>query len=133
MLGAICEDEDEDEDGDEGVDAGADTQRLVELPQCFSHFSFVHSRGKQLVCDLQGVWNANDGFVLTDPVIHYVSTTGSRRHKNGGTDKGAQGVLSFFKTHECGPLCQELGLPMPSMAALVKDACQEARLSASSA
>jgi len=128
MLGAICEDEDEDEDEDEGVDAGADTQRLAELPQCFSHFSFVHSRGKQLVCDLQGVWNADDGFVLTDPVIHYVSTTGSRRHKNGGTDKGAQGVLSFFKTHECGPLCQELGLPMPSMGALVKDASQEARL-----
>ena len=71
MLGVICEDEDEDEDGDEGVDAGADTQRLAELPQCFSYFSFVRSCGKQLVCDLQGVWNADDGFVLTDPVIHY--------------------------------------------------------------
>jgi hypothetical protein len=49
-----------------------------EVPQAFSHFSYDNSGGKTLVCDLQGVWNAFDGFVLTDPVIHYVSSRAVR-------------------------------------------------------
>ena len=57
----------------------------------------------------QGVWNADDGFMLTDPVVHYVSSTG-KRHKNGATDRGKEGVQNFFKTHKCGPLCKRLGL-----------------------
>ena len=64
------------------------------VPQAFSHFSYEYSRGKKLVCDLQGVWNADDGFVLTDPVVHYVSSSG-RRHKNGATDKGEEGASAF--------------------------------------
>jgi len=132
-LGAICEDEEEEEEEEEedGGGAGAGDARaaaLIELPQCFSHFSYDHTGGKQLVCDLQGVWNATDGFELTDPVIHYVSAKGGRRHKNGGTDKGAQGVLSFFRTHRCGALCKQLGLVMPDVSALTQAAHDEARL-----
>eukprot|EP00961_Rhodomonas_salina_P085684 1150937-Rhodomonas_salina.1 len=41
------------------------------VPQCFAHFSHSVTDGRQLVCDLQGTWNATEGFVLTDPVIHY--------------------------------------------------------------
>ena len=85
MFGIIEEDEDEDEDGVIVID---------DVPQAFSHFSYEYSRGKKLVCDLQGVWNADDGFVLTDPVVHYVSSSG-RRHKNGATDKGVEGVRAF--------------------------------------
>jgi len=33
-----------------------------------------------------------------------------KKHKNGATDKGSDGVEKFFKTHECGPLCARLGL-----------------------
>lgn len=80
-LGAICEDGDEEEgwgSEDEGDGFGgeslANTVGVDEVPQAFSHFSYDHSGGKTLVCDLQGVWNAVDGFVLTDPVIHYVSS-----------------------------------------------------------
>ena len=120
-LGAIVEDSDEEDEDGAPIE-------VEEVPQAFSHFSYVASHGKQLVCDLQGVWNATDGFVLTDPVIHYVSSKGSRRHKNGGTDKGAQGVLSFFKTHKCGEMCQRLGLPPPDMAALMSAANEEARM-----
>ena len=83
-----------------------------EMSQAFSHFSFEASNGKQLVCDLQGTWNAEDGFMLTDPVVHYISHSG-RKHKNGATDKGRVGVLNFFKTHKCGPLCCRLGLKSP--------------------
>ena len=65
----------------------------------------------------QGVWNAADGFVLTDPVIH--TTHGRRRRAatvdpagrcNGKTDKGAEGVRLFFASHRCNALCRRLGL-----------------------
>ena len=81
------------------------------MPQAFSHFSYEASSRKQLVCDLQGVWNSQDGFVLTDPVVH-VSSTGAK-HKNGATDQGSSGIEKFFKTHKCNPLCARLGLKKP--------------------
>ena len=100
VFGIIEEDEDEDEDGVIVID---------DVPQAFSHFTYEYSRGKKLVCDLQGVWNADDGFVLTDPVVHYISSSG-RRHHNGATDKGVEGVKRFFRTHKCGVLCKRMGL-----------------------
>eukprot|EP00899_Mesostigma_viride_P028369 jgi/Mesvir1/8717/Mv02647-RA.1 len=96
------------EDGG-GADDGSSGVELHEIPQCFSHFTYVVTGRKKLVCDLQGVWNATDGFVLTDPVIHYVSNSG-RRGINGLTDKGQEGVDRFFQTHRCGALCRRLGL-----------------------
>jgi hypothetical protein len=130
VLGAICEDEDDEEEDDEEEEPDGTTGEVAldELPQVFSHFSHTYSSGKTLVCDLQGVCNAVDGFVLTDPVIHYVSSRrGSERHRNGGTDKGAQGVLAFFKTHRCGALCRRLGLAPPEMAMLLEEANTEVR------
>ncbi|KAG2454441.1 hypothetical protein HYH02_001460 [Chlamydomonas schloesseri] len=103
-LGAIAEDE---------KDAGAASEKeeeeqasIDDVPQAFSHFTWDCTEEKKLVCDLQGVWNASDGFTLTDPVIHYVR--GSRR--NGATDKGLAGAKKFFATHTCNALCRELGL-----------------------
>jgi len=102
-LDALLE-QDEDEDEDEPIDVN-------EVPQAFSHFSYEASRRKQLVCDLQGVWNLADGFLLTDPVVHYRSSSG-RKHKNGATDKGFEGMKRFFQTHKCGPLCSKMLLPL---------------------
>jgi hypothetical protein len=90
-----------------------------DIPQAFSHFSYEHSAGKQLVCDLQGVWNADDGFVLTDPVVHYVSSKG-RAHTNGATDKGLAGVKRFFETHVCCSLCKKMGLPPRTPSNLIR-------------
>eukprot|EP00386_Alphamonas_edax_P004621 GDKI01014595.1.p1 GENE.GDKI01014595.1~~GDKI01014595.1.p1 ORF type:complete len:179 (-),score=35.04 GDKI01014595.1:437-973(-) len=86
-----------------GTTCAMDTQVV---PQCFSHFTWSVSDGKELVCDIQGVWNRTDGFVLTDPAIHSASSKG----KNGHTDKGLGGIKAFFATHECSPLCKALGL-----------------------
>jgi hypothetical protein len=105
-LGAIQE---EDEDSDEGWGGSAGRPAVSEVPQAFSHFTYEVTGGKKLVCDMQGVWNSSDGYVLTDPVIHRVSKSG-RRHLNGATDKGIDGVEKFFETHRCGTLCRQLGL-----------------------
>lgn len=57
---------------------------------------------------LQGVWNAVDGFLLTDPAMHRRPMDG--RQRRGATDKGTEGVRRFFATHKCGSLCARLGL-----------------------
>ena len=101
-LSRITED---DEDGDSEEPAGGDLMS-EQVPQCFSHFSHDVTHGRKLVCDLQGVWNATDGFMLTDPVIH--DSSGSRRY--GATSKGDRGIAAFFSTHTCNALCQRLGL-----------------------
>lgn len=58
------------------------------------------------MCDLQGVYNEDDGFVLTDPAIHEKVEKGKRSR----TNKGARGISLFFETHKCNALCRALGL-----------------------
>ncbi|KXZ55302.1 hypothetical protein GPECTOR_3g437 [Gonium pectorale] len=109
-LGAIAEDDDEEGEGDsDSGEPGDGPVTTEDVPQCFSHFTYKATNGRKLVCDLQGVWNAVDGFTMTDPVIHHCS--GSK--KNGATDKGMTGIRNFFATHKCGPLCRRLGLEPP--------------------
>lgn len=87
--------------------------------QAFSHFSYTSSARRMLVCDLQGVMTrtpSRDGdivagkFQLTDPVIHYRSSSG-RKQVYGKTDLGKKGAHRFFETHDCNDVCRLLGLP----------------------
>ena len=67
-----------------------------------------------LVCDLQGVLDSSKKpfiFELTDPVIHNRSNKPEKKYKSGRTDRGFDGIKSFFQTHKCNPLCKLLGLP----------------------
>lgn len=112
----VLEESDEDESEDDGDLAPI---HIDDIPQAFSHFSYEYSSGRQLVCDLQGVWNTMDlSGLLTDPVVHYVCTTG-KRHKNGATDKGLQGVKKFFETHLCCALCKKMDLPSRTPSSLI--------------
>ena len=76
-----------------------------EMMQSFSHFTYVHSEGSILICDLEGV-KSTRGFQLSDPAIH------NRRQpkKYGNTDKGFLGMKQFFKSHTCNSICREMGL-----------------------
>ncbi len=80
-----------------------------EVAQAFSHFSYIFSGQKMLICDLQGVYNTNKRvFNFTDPVIHYHDAKKeSKRNKGvyGRTDMGQKGIQNFFRTHECNCLC----------------------------
>jgi hypothetical protein len=111
-LGAIHEDEDD--EGGGADDEDGDVVDDMDIPQCFSHFTWSVTDGDVLVCDLQGVWNALDGFTLTDPAMHRCPRGG--RARKGATDKGQDGIDNFFKTHKCSALCRRLGLKLPGEA-----------------
>lgn len=69
------------------------TFTIDDIPQAFSHFSYIFSKRKYLVCDLQGVLSTDSDepmFELTDPLIHY--TTMTDRADYGRTDRGQQGI-----------------------------------------
>ena len=78
------------------------------MPQAFSHFSYEFSSGARMVCDLQGCFDRERGFELTDPCM--LSKVGRSESGYGRTDRGLHGLVDFFRTHKCTPLCKALGL-----------------------
>lgn len=84
----------------------------TDVPQAFTHFTHAYTRGKMMVCDLQGVFEPRarpPTFELTDPVIHFASNRG-RVNVYGRTDRGREGMRAFFRTHTCNGVCTLLGL-----------------------
>lgn len=80
-----------------------------DVAQAFSHWSWVQTGGKMLVCDLQGVYSDSDRkWLLTDPVVHTRADFG---FPVGVTDLRSRGINAFFKTHKCNRLCDELLRP----------------------
>lgn len=67
--------------------------------QALSHFSYHHSAGQFVLCDLQGGCYA-DCVVLTDPVVL------SRAKVYGVTDLGPDGIENFFSQHKCNEYCR---------------------------
>jgi hypothetical protein len=129
-LGAIVEDSDEEEESDDDANKEMfDSKHLTPyggqykdlqdayFPQAFSHFSFVKSKMKLMVVDLQGVFTQKDDgtkvYELTDPVIH--QRPSGRKSKRvmldfGRTDRGVKGMKAFFESHKCTDACKFLGL-----------------------
>eukprot|EP00667_Euglena_gracilis_P015585 EG_transcript_16220 len=70
-------------------------------PQAFSHFTYCHSGGKLLICDIQGVADK-----YTDPQIHSRDGNGF-----GKGNLGPEGMLKFFQSHRCNSICHFLNLP----------------------
>ena len=82
---------------------------VEDIPQAYSHFTYLASKRRFLICDLQGVLNTDvhpPVFELTDPAAHYSEMT--NRKDYGRTDRGEQGIQDFFKTHKCSRLCHML-------------------------
>ncbi|KDO22631.1 hypothetical protein SPRG_21115 [Saprolegnia parasitica CBS 223.65] len=74
----------------------------VATAQAFSHFTHVHTLGKLMVVDLQGV-----GSIYTDPQLH---TLNGNAYGHGNL--GVAGMLSFLETHRCNHICRALQLPL---------------------
>jgi len=78
-----------------------------EVAQAFSHFSFHHTEGKMIICDLQGEHDRRNKVLrFTDPVIHYHDRQNpGKRNNYGRTDFGWRGIEKFFDNHQCNQLC----------------------------
>lgn len=77
--------------------------------QAFSHWTYHHSRGKMLLVDCQGVFDASTHcFRLTDPAIHCTDVT-----RLSATNLGKNGMNKFFATHRCNDCCLAMGLTPP--------------------
>ena len=96
------------------VDLKGGTARLTDFLHAFSHWMYVRSDQRLLLCDLQGVLNQegrSPRFFLTDPAFCSDKQKTLTSQCFGGTDIGLKGIRSFFRTHECNFVCQCLGLP----------------------
>mmetsp|Transcript_41571 Transcript_41571/g.99641 ORF Transcript_41571/g.99641 Transcript_41571/m.99641 type:complete len:722 (-) Transcript_41571:140-2305(-) len=116
--------EESEEDSDEDDEDDMDEEHVIDpieneepespsdILQAFSHFSYLFTNRKLLVCDLQGVLNTDmtpPMFELSDPAVHYRSTK-KRSCVMGRTDKGEKGIQLFFNTHKCNKYCKILQL-----------------------
>jgi len=87
-------------------------QDRIDLATAFSHFTFQHTKGYCMVCDIQGIDSVDAQgkpmMLLTDPAIHCPSVT-----RFGKTNLQKKGIEAFFKKHVCNKYCQALGLKAP--------------------
>lgn len=68
------------------------------VANALSHFSFHHSGGDKLLCDLQGGYT--DGwYVISDVVLH------SRGRRFGPSDLGKPGIATWMAGHQCNSFC----------------------------
>jgi hypothetical protein len=73
--------------------------------QTFSHWVYQATWGKLLATDFQVVHLRNK-FLLSDLALHH--WTNDQRFYN--TDKGKEGMYTFFRAHRCNSYCKSLGL-----------------------
>eukprot|EP00117_Sycon_ciliatum_P020060 scpid33183/ scgid3183/ Alpha-protein kinase vwkA; von Willebrand factor A alpha-kinase len=86
-----------------GLYVRKDKTALNDLVQAFSHWTWVASKKRMLVVDLQGAIIGRKLY-LTDPVIHSKDLL---RFGHGG-NHGSSGMISFFKSHKCNDVCDVL-------------------------
>lgn len=86
------------------------------LPNFFSHWTWVESKERHLVCDLQGhrgrpggpkYGEHSDYYVFTDPVV---MTNTAEGLKYGCSDLGKEGIVQWFERHNCNELCKAFNL-----------------------
>lgn len=75
--------------------------------QALSHFSYELSEGKCLLGNLKGGINREDkSIVLSNPCMFSME-----KGLYGCTDIGKEGIINFFKHHECNSICHKMRVP----------------------
>ena len=83
-----------------------EAEKTDKLMPAFMHWSWLHTGGKVMVSDLQGVrQDYPQQYKLTDAAI--LSST----REYGPTDMGIEGMAMFFLHHKCNAICQGLSRP----------------------
>lgn len=84
------------------------------LPGAFSHWTWVESNGKHLICDLQGHRGLPGGTKTTDGSSNYAFSDPAVLSKVSGSygpaDLGEEGQKTWFSHHVCNDFCKSLGL-----------------------
>ncbi|XP_011409390.1 PREDICTED: alpha-protein kinase vwkA-like [Amphimedon queenslandica] len=88
----------------------SEARGVDQILTAFMHWSWVKSKGEEMVADIQGVKNGSR-YKLTDPAMLSV------KMEYGVTDTGIEGMAMFFLIHECSGPCK--GLPRPTLAQFV--------------
>lgn len=65
----------------------------------FSHFTWIYSKGRKVVTDVQGVFK-NQRYYLTDPACQSIEG------KFGNSDLGAMGLFKFILCHRHNDICK---------------------------
>ena len=65
----------------------------------FSHFTWINSKGRRVVMDVQGVFT-NGKYYLTDPACQSIE------QKFGNSDLGAMGLIKFLLCHKHNNICR---------------------------
>jgi len=74
----------------------------------FCHWTYHHSKGRLLFCDVQGVKTKNS-YILSDPCIvtNWDPKIKDSKPKYGLSDGGIQCITSFFLNHKCNKYCKK--------------------------
>ncbi|KAJ3082476.1 Transient receptor putative cation channel sub M member 7, partial [Rhizoclosmatium hyalinum] len=78
----------------------------AKVMDCFSHYSWVVSEGKLLICDLQGNIESK---LLTDPQIHTSNEPEIKEMYSCG-DLSDEGIQIFFNQHKCSIYCEAISI-----------------------
>jgi hypothetical protein len=68
----------------------------------FCHWTYHHSKGKLLFCDVQGVRNSTE-YVITDPCI-----MSDVEGQYGMTDCGGEVMRDWLRKHKCNKFCSSM-------------------------
>ncbi|KAF5350300.1 hypothetical protein D9757_013191 [Collybiopsis confluens] len=82
-----------------------------ETIHAFAHFVYIFTKQQLVLADLQGTRvsaNGKNQLVLFDPMTHTVNGL------SGAGDHGREGIHLFEQQHSCGPVCDAMGLSLPS-------------------
>jgi len=83
------------------------------LPDFFSHWSYVHSGRKLLLCDLQGHKGRPGGPKYGSEEYYYLFTDTavlSEGQCYGCTDLGPEGMKDWFAHHVCNDMCKKANI-----------------------
>ncbi|CAF1459585.1 unnamed protein product [Adineta ricciae] len=86
---------------------GVSMEDYASTLQSFSHWTYQYTCGRLMVVDLQGVKTQDNGYLLTDPAIHFQNLN---RYREARTNLGTKGMREFFRTHICTEVCEKLEL-----------------------
>lgn len=99
-------------DGAHATSAVAE-QRMASVLDALSHFSYHHSSGTLLLCNLSACWDAQH----TTLTLCDVSLL-SRAQTYGPTDLGPSGIANFFGHHVCSGCCRRDWMNPPDASVL---------------